>query len=431
MKSLQRVIFHIDMNCYFASVSQQDTPELRGKPVAVMGKGKGTVVIAASKEAKKVGIKTGTTKREAILLYPNIICVEPNFAAYIRTTGVILEVLNEFSPVIEPFSIDEAFLDLTDTYYVKLGLHPTEIAQKIKLRLREKLGDIITCSIGIADNKLMAKFGSDLQKPDGLVYLTPKQYIEVLDKAELSDICGIGSNIVRHLSNLRINTMRDLRETQYSKLRKEFGRVTGRFLYLASRGLDYRKVDPTKYLSTPKSVSNGETFTENKYGEDLLSDIYKLCEKVSLRLRKKELYTKVVIIHIKDNNFKSYEYSVKLHEFTNNTQNIFNALASNISPYFISRYVCVYAHELSNIRIMDIFSNSDKQDKLQKAIDKVNEKYGRFTILPSSVHRPDDLGENNVDIPFSGFDQDAKTGIDLTTILRKDMNILKHRIQGN
>ena len=313
-----RVIMHIDMNSYFASVAQQYDKLLRNKPIAVMGKGKGTVVIAASKEAKRFGIKTGTNKDEAIKLYPDIVFVSPDFGKYVITTGKILEVFNEFTPSIEPFSIDEAFLDITDTHLIK-HLSPIEIGYRIKRRIVEEVGEVMTCSVGIATNKLMAKFASDLQKPDGLIYLKPHQYISVLDKYPLVDICGIGRQTIAHLERMNIYTIKDLRSINYTILKSEFGPMNGRFLYHAARGQDYSKVDPKAFYEDPKSLSHSETFTENKSGDKLNSDIYKLCEKVSLRLRKKGLFCKCVHLYIKDTQFNTYEYK----------QNLFRIIINN------------------------------------------------------------------------------------------------------
>lgn len=419
------------MNCYFASVSQHYDSTLQNRPIAVMGKGKGTVVIAASKEAKKYGIKTGTNKIEALKLYPEIIFVEPNFAAYVHTTSIILNIFKLFTPLVEPFSIDEAFLDVTDTYEILNGKHPIELAQDIKTEMRKQLGNIITCSVGIADNKLMAKYASDLQKPDGLIYLTPDIYTEVLDQHPLSDICGIGFRINKRLEIMGIKTVQELRKTKFQLLENEFGHVTGRFLYLASRGKSYGEVDPTKYFVDPKSVSHGETFTENKSGQDLYSDIYKLCEKVSLRLRKKEMYCKSISVYIKNHKFEGDHIYIELPFHTNNTIEIFNAIVKRIPYNFVSRFICIAAINLSRYKEKDIFNENEKNTYLQYAIDKINEKFGHFTILPASIKPPEKTMENNVDIPFSGFDTDAKTGMDLTTLLRKDMDIIKHKILHN
>ena len=426
IKIMNRVIFHIDMNSYFASVAQHFDTELRNRPVAVMGKGKGTVVIAASKEAKKYGIKTGTHKYDAVKMCPDIVFVPPAFDKYVQTTAIILQVFHEFTPLVEPFSIDEAFLEMTNTYWICMGMHPVDVAYMIKKRMRERLGDVITCSVGIADNKLMAKFGSDLKKPDGIVFLTPDRYMDVLDHSNLQEICGIGRRTFAHLERLGIKNFRQLRDMSYIKLKKEFGPVQGKFLHLAAHGENHSRVNPSAFFNDPKSVSHAETFTENWSGVDLMSKIYKLCEKVSLRLRTKELYAGCVHIYIKDHNFKGVSFEQKLAHPTNNTIEIFHALSQHISQNFVSRFVCIWSHDLVRERIADLFDETLKYDRLQMSLDRINTKYGHFSILPASIKKPTDL-DNPVDIPFSGLDNDAKTGKDLTTLLRQ-RDVILHKV---
>ena len=426
----QRIILHLDMNSYFASVAQDSDPELRNKPIAVMGKGKGTFVIAASKEAKKFGVKTGTNKYDAMRMCPGIVFVAPQFDKYVEKTAIFLKIFHEFSPCVEPFSIDEAFIDITNTYFIKSNYNPIDVVIMIKKRMLEELGSVITCSVGIADNKLMAKFGSDLQKPNGIVYLTPDKYIEVLDKFPLTDICGIGRRIFARLEMMGISDFPTLRNTSFMKLKKEFGNVQGRFLYLAARGQSYTKVDPSAFFDDAKSVSHGETFTEVKSGKDFFSIIYKLCEKVSLRLRTKELYAKNINIFLKDKAFLGTGFETRLPFYSNTTQDIFGAVIKNIPLNFEAKFACVSAYELSRTRNYDLFTRLDKKDNLQRAIDKINHKFGHFTVTPASVTKPDDL-ENNVDVPFSGFDRDAKTGKDIATLMKQRSTILHKILHGS
>ncbi|MEI7603502.1 MAG: DNA polymerase IV [bacterium] len=425
MSTKPRVIFHVDMNSYFASVAQHFHEELRNKPIGVMGKGKGTFVIAASKEAKRYGVKTGMHKNEATKLCPNIIFFPPEFENYVFITGKILEIFNDFSPVIEPFSIDEAFLDMTNSYWIKIGMNPVDIAYRLKLELKERLGDVITCSIGIADNKLMAKFGSDMKKPNGLVYLQPDNYINVLDQFPLDDICGIGRRTLEHLQFININTFAELRNTHFSILKREFGNVEGRFLYLASRGLDYHPVDTGAFFEDPKSLSNSETFTENKSGSALRSSIYKLCEKVSLRLRIKGLFCKNISFLIKDKSFNCFSYDQKLPSYTNNTLDIFHSVIKNIPNNYVSKFVCIAATNLSRQKDQDLFDETERKDNLQKALDNINQKYGHFTVIPASINKPDGPA---VDVPFSALDNDAKTGRNLAELAEKNLDKIKHKI---
>lgn len=200
-----RQILHLDMNAFFASVEQAMNLELRGKAIAVIGRGR-TVVTTSSYDARAFGVKTGMNTWQACQKCPHIIFVVGNNRLYTHTSSEIVKMMQEYTDLVEPFSIDEAFLDVTGS--LKLHGSAENIAMFLKARIRQRFN--ITCSIGIAPNKLLAKLASDMKKPDGLVIIRPDDVASTLENIPIADLCGIGKKMERHLKLLGINTCGEL-----------------------------------------------------------------------------------------------------------------------------------------------------------------------------------------------------------------------------
>src|SRR5574337_960084 len=191
----KRIIMHIDMNAFFASVEQQNNPALRGKPIAVIGSQERTVITTSSYEARAYGVKTGMTKYEAKRLCPHIILVAGNTNRYTDTCRRLVEIYRQYTPIVEVYSIDEAFLDITGS--IPLFGGAGIIARKIKKDIRERLGRL-TCSIGIAHNKLLAKLAGNMKKPDGLVIISQENLEKLLEQLPVKELWGIGSRLESH-----------------------------------------------------------------------------------------------------------------------------------------------------------------------------------------------------------------------------------------
>src|SRR5512140_889087 len=185
-----RTIMHIDMNACFASVEQQANPELRGKPIAVIGRGR-TVVTTASYEARAFGVKTGMNTWQARQACPQVIFVIGDNRKYTHTSAEIMEMIHDYTPLVEVFSIDEAWLDVTHS--LSLFGSAENIAHLLKARIRHRFG--ITCSIGIAPNKLLAKLASEMKKPDGLTIIPPAEVSRILEQMPVKELCGIGRKL--------------------------------------------------------------------------------------------------------------------------------------------------------------------------------------------------------------------------------------------
>ena len=201
-----RTVMHIDMNSFFASVEQAANPNLKGKPIIVTGSQQRTVVLTASYEARKFGVKTGMMLHEAKRLCPALIMVPADNRKYTHTSSQIMKMMQDYTPEVEVFSIDEAWLDVTHS----LGIFGSaeNIAYQIKSRIRHQFD--ITCSIGIAPNKLLARLASEMQKPDGLTIITPEDVSRILETMPIKELCGIGKKTERQLNLMGIRTCGEL-----------------------------------------------------------------------------------------------------------------------------------------------------------------------------------------------------------------------------
>lgn len=228
-----RTILHIDMNAFFAAVEQQSDPALRDKPVAVIGSGARTIITTCSYEARAFGVKTGMTVYEAKRLCPTLIMVVGNNRKYTDTSTGIINIFRDYTPLVEVFSIDEAFLDVSGC--LKIFGSAIRISMLIKACIYQKYG--LTCSVGIAPNKLLAKLASDMQKPDGLTIIAPDKISETLEELPIEELCGIGSKTQQKLNMLGITTCGQLGRFPVKTLKKRFG-IIGERLQRMGLGLD-------------------------------------------------------------------------------------------------------------------------------------------------------------------------------------------------
>ena len=276
------VVLHVDINAFFAAVEQQCHPSLRGKAIFVCGNPKTrTVVAACSYEAKACGVKSGMSVGEALQLCPHAILVEGNPGKYIHTAIQIFGILKEYSPKMEIFSIDEAFLDVTDTQMLFGGA--VAIAKEIKQRIKAQFG--LTCSVGIAPNKLLAKLASNMQKPDGLTVITPEDVEGKLRDLPVDKLCGIGEKMAGHLEKLGIKTVGELGHYSRDKLIGIFGK-NGEMLFNMGNGRDGGRVEMATKEPDTKSMGHSHTLSRdvtdlNRVKRHLL----RLSEMVGRRLR--------------------------------------------------------------------------------------------------------------------------------------------------
>ena len=428
-----KAIMHIDFNSYFATVEQQANPRLRGKPIGVTGgdRMKRTVLGAASIEAKKFGVKTGMQIWQARQLCPQIILVPGDSDKYLETTKRFINILKDYSPYLEVFSIDECFLELSQFVIpadagIQLSnsandyngvtaladLDPVlrrddnaiTVAKTIKTRIKAEIGEWITCSIGISYNKLMAKLAGSLQKPDGLVIIpNEEEAIKVLDKLPLDEICGIGYRIKNRLNKIGIFTFKQLRAVPINILLFEF-KSYGQFLYDAARGIDHTPITPFYEKEEVKSIGHRHTIDYDTDDQVEIKQImFKLTELVARRLRIKKLVGKTVnfwfrnaferagvnVFHLEGGiashqNFSGDGMQVTI-QYTNDGLEIFKAAWNIFHQMWVGQKIRMVGVSISNLRFnlsqnISLLPDDHRTELINKTLDEVNEKFGEFTL---------------------------------------------------
>jgi DNA polymerase IV len=258
-----RKIIHIDMDAFYASVEQRDDPALKGKPVAVGGTRERGVVAAASYEARRYGVRSAMASALARRMCPDLIFVRPRFDVYREVSRQIHGIFAEFTDLIEPLSLDEAYLDVTDNHQ---GIATaTEVARHIRARIRDETG--LTASAGVSYNKFIAKLASDHNKPDGLCVVRPEQGLAFIARLPVARFHGVGPVTAKRMEKLGIHTGADLRRCSRDFLAQQFGK-SGDYFYLAARAIDHRPVRPDRVR---KSIGSENTFFQDLYGHEELA----------------------------------------------------------------------------------------------------------------------------------------------------------------
>lgn len=373
---------HMDMNAFFASVEQKTNPLLRGKPIIVCGNPEGRSTVAtASYEARPFGIKAGMPLGEARRRCPQAILVEGNPAKYVYTSLQILDILQKYSPRVEPFSIDEAFVDLSGTQRL---LGPAlRVAKSIKWRIRKELG--LTCSMGIAPNKLLAKLASGMEKPDGLVVIPKEKVSQVLNDLPVDRLCGVGQKTTKILNRLGIFTCCQLQKYPLKNLESLFGK-NGLALHNIASGIDQSPV--SYYFSEPKAKSMGHDLTLEKDIYDrseLRIVLLQLCEKVARRLRKGRYRAKTVGLVLRYKNFTTFIRQKTAHSFLDQGKQIYYYAEKLLEKFNLSLGIRMIGVRVSNLtqglQELSLFPWQEKEAALTKAVDNINDLYGELTIF--------------------------------------------------
>jgi DNA polymerase-4 len=290
-----RKIVHIDMDAFYASVEQRDDPKLRGRPVVVAWRGNRSVVCAASYEARSFGVRSAMPAIRAERLCPDAIFIPPDFSRYRAVSRSVREILQRHTDLIEPLSLDEAYLDVTEN---KTGLPTaTRVARTIRQQIREELH--LTASAGVAPNKFLAKIASDWRKPDGLFVIQPEEVEAFLTPLPVGRIPGVGKVTGKRLEDIGIKTVGDLRRLELSILESNFGRY-GIRLYELARGIDHSPVVPDR---PTKSISAEDTFERDVALAETEPMIRRLAEKVWAASRKESRIARTVVLKLKTKEF--------------------------------------------------------------------------------------------------------------------------------
>ncbi len=380
----------LDMNCYFASCEQQRHPELRGKPVGVLTyDSPNAAVIAASKEAKKFGIKSGMRLQECLQLCPQMITTTTHPAWYRQIHVDVMNILRSYCDDVIPKSIDEAVCNFHSYKYVYKDL--SCIALKIKADIRAKY-DYLTCSIGIAPNSFLAKLGTGRQKVDGLVVITEDNLDEHLAKMKLQDLTGIASGNERRLRMIGINTPLEMRHSSAALLRKAFGGVVGDYWH---RRLNFGEVDMyNKVENRTMSATRTMSRQQSSDRQQLESMVISLCTRLEQRMVKAGLFCKEVFFSIRYRDHTNWETSIKLADPVQDAGELRAYIKERIADYERSRGIAtLFTEKVTNLTVAiqgfvkdnvmqySLFDNRLKRDVVRKVMYNIKDYYDQKNIV--------------------------------------------------
>jgi len=381
MTASARSILHVDMDAFYASVEQRDNPELRGEAVVVGGGTNRGVVAAASYEARRFGIRSAMPMAEAMRRCPDLLRVRPRMSHYKQVSKTVFSVFREFTPLVEGLSLDEAFLDVTAS--VTLFGSPVKIATAIKQRILNETG--LTASVGVAENKLVAKIASDLDKPDGLTVVGPEDYATRLDPLPVAVIPGIGRETRKKLDRIGVYTVRDLRTVSVRDLTPVFGRFTQKTRDRAA-GRDDRPVVPSR---AEKSISAEETYDTDLANRDAMErQLLRLAERMAGRLRKSNLAAGTVQIKIRQSDFKTCTRQRSVRPPANGTDQVY-AVARELLHDWLSRnpgakirLLGVGGSNLGPAEQQDLFADSaaETHSTIDRTVDEIRHRFGSESL---------------------------------------------------
>ena len=378
---MDKTIMHIDMNAFFASVEQQVNPALRGKPIAVIGSNERTVVTTSSYEARAYGVKTGMTKYEAMRLCPHVILVAGDTSRYTDTCRRLVEIYRQYTPIVEVYSVDEAFLDVTGS--IPLFGSAEVIAKNIKEDIHKTLGRL-TCSIGIAPNKLLAKLGSDMKKPNGLVIIQQEDIGRLLKHLPVQELWGIGPRLERHLAIMGIKTCGELGRASVLSLKNRFG-VIGERLKLMAQGINDSPVIPLEQEADAKSVGHSMTLDRDVSDIETLEQyILQLSEMVGRRLRRGGYAGRTVALTLRYPDFTTFTKRSTVGMYMNTSIDIYIAAKEILNTIRLQQPIRLIGISVCNLTKntvqIPLFSTDRVKQAATHTMDTINDRYGDFCI---------------------------------------------------
>ncbi|EYT53021.1 DNA polymerase IV [Leucobacter sp. UCD-THU] len=378
-------ILHVDMDSFFVSVELLDRPELRGLPVAAAHDTARSVVSSASYEARRFGVRSAMPVARAKQLCPQLILVAPTFEKYRRASRQVMAVFEEFTPLVEPLSIDEAFLDVAGS--VRLFGEPAEIARQLRQRVRERTG--LPASVGLAGTKFVAKLASQRAKPDGVLEIPPARTLEFLHPLPIEAMWGVGRATSRALQARAIHTVGDLAREPLHSLERVVGAANARRLHELANGRDARRIETSR---AEKSIGHEETFaTDVRDTGTLRRELLRLATRTGERLRAAGAEARTVSIKVRWENFDTVTRSRTLPEATNSSQRIyrtavelFEGLGAAGRPV---RLIGVRAEQLlaAGSDIAALWSEDDDWRAVDQAVDEVRGRFGAAGVRPASL----------------------------------------------
>jgi DNA polymerase-4 len=382
----ESTILHVDMDAFFASVEERDNPALKGKAV-VVGTGVRGVVSAANYEARKFGIHSAMPVGRAKRLAPHAIFVPPNMSRYSEVSSHIMEIFRSVTPLVEPLSLDEAFLDVTGAKRL-LG-DGREIAKQIRAKVEASEG--ITCSVGIATTKFIAKLASGRCKPNGMLEIASDRVLEFLHPLPANAIWGVGPKTNEELQKLGLRTVADIANTPRQTLIRALGEAAGASLYELSWGRDYRDVEPGE---VDKSISAAETFdTDTEDQEIVLRELLRLTEKATYRMREKDFSARTISIKVRFADFKTISRSKTVPLAISATHEVYEV----VKALFLGLKLDRARIRLVGVSLDGLEDGIDASEQLvlgeretgwrqaTAAIDKASARFGQGSVRPARL----------------------------------------------
>ncbi len=386
-----RLIALVDMNAFFASIEQLDNPEYRNRPVGVTNGETGTCIITCSYEARAFGIHTGMRLQQARRLCPEFIRIPARPERYAEVSTAIMEALQAITPDVEVFSVDEAFLDISrcQHYWKKT---PEQLGRMIKDCVRDTSG--VACSVGLSGDKTTAKYAAKLQKPDGLTVIPPWQAAERLREVPVMELCGINKGIAAFLARREAFTCGDVAKLPISVLGKRFGNP-GRRIWKMCRGEDPAKVETN--IRPPKTIGHGKVMPpDTRDGDVILMYLIHMAEKVGQRLRQHALVAQRYFIGLRTGDGWLGSNTLKTPFPTNDSRPLIGLGRIVLSRYWHGEGV----HQVQITALdpvpehgqMDLFGeDSSRLDRLNQAMDRINRRFGEFTLSPANLLNRSDM----------------------------------------
>ena len=390
---MERVIFHCDLNCFFASVELLSRPDLADAPVAVCGdvKSRHGIILAKNEPAKRCGVKTAETVWQAKKKCPDLVLLPPHHRLYRHYSRLVNEIYRRYTDRVEPFGIDESWLDMSGTLHL-FGGDARAVADGIRRTVREELG--LTISVGVSFNKIFAKLGSDYKKPDATTVISPENWEQIVRPLPVGDLLFVGKSTCEVLHRYGIDTIGALADTPQETLITLFGKL-GAQLHSYAAGLDSSPVKSEAEQEPVKSVGNGTTFPCNlTHWEEVRTALTLLSDRVALRLRHEGMYCGGVQVTLRYADFATVSRQARRDESTHLMKDIYadalrltEALWDAPRPIRMLTVTAIYLTEQSeSYRQMDFFhtpaagEKNERQEKLESTMDKIREKYGNSAI---------------------------------------------------
>ncbi|MBQ8604890.1 MAG: DNA polymerase IV [Oscillospiraceae bacterium] len=391
----ERYILHCDCNGFFASVELLKYPELRHKPVAVGGDSETRhgIVLAKNEAAKKYGVKTAETLWQARKKCPDLIVLPPHHSEYTRYSKIVNGIYTQYTDLVEPFGIDESWLDVTNTYKLFADT-PKQLADDLRKRIKYETG--LTISVGVSFNKIFAKLGSDYKKPDATTVIDIENYKDIVYPLPVGDLLYVGKSTQTALAEMGIHNIGQLAEVPLEILERKFGKH-GVQLYEYANGLENSPVESYYTEKDVKSVGSGNTFSRNLTGlAEIKPALLGLCEDVGMRLRRHNMYANGVQLTIRNPEFFTFSRQMQVPS-TDVTEDIYKAavdlFVKNYSLTKPVRALTVTAIDLEKekrVAQLSLFETGsvekrDKKEKLQATIDRIRGKYGNSAVQSATI----------------------------------------------